>query len=62
MPSYKSKAWATIELRRYLEYARLSLNWSKLEGDLFDLLAQYDLELANIDVFDYEDVEEDADE
>ena len=62
LPSHKSKAWATIELRRYLEYARLSLNWGELEGDLFDLLAQYDLELANIDVFDYEDVEEDADE
>ena len=38
------------------------MNWDNLESDLNDLLAQYSLEIDDIDVYDYEDVEEGSDE
>ncbi|SEF62126.1 Superfamily II DNA or RNA helicase [Butyrivibrio sp. Su6] len=62
LPSRECDQWAKIELRRYLEYARLSLNWDELEMDLEDYLLQYDLSIEDIDVYDYEDVEVDEDE
>lgn len=62
LPSAESRAWATIELRRFLEYARLSTNWAELENELLGLLNQYGLELDDIDVFDYDEIEEGVDE
>lgn len=62
LPSYDLQAWAKIELRRYLEYARLSLNWNKLEPELNNLLSDYGLTIEEIDVYDYEDMEEPLDE
>lgn len=57
LPSTDNKAWATIELRRFLEYAKLALNWNNLKDELQGLLSQYNLEMDDIDVFDYEDME-----
>lgn len=62
LPSHDLQAWAKIEFRRYLEYARLSLNWDILEPELKDYLAYYGLALEDIDVYDYEDMEEPLDE
>ncbi len=62
LPSHDTSAWAKIELRRFLEYAKLSKNWPELEPVLESLLQQYDLSIDDIDVYDYEDVEEETDE
>lgn len=61
LPSDNSSQWATIELRRFLEYAKLSLDWEKLQDELDDMLIQYGLIIDDIDVYDFEDmgVEED---
>lgn len=62
LPSYDLQAWARIEFRRYLEYARLSLNWNELEPELMGFLSDYGLTLEDIDVYDYEEMEEPLDE
>ena len=62
LPSSHLQPWAKIELRRYLEYARLSLNWDELESELMDQLVEYGLTIEDIDVYDYEDMEESLDE
>ncbi|SDA76937.1 Superfamily II DNA or RNA helicase [Lachnospiraceae bacterium G11] len=63
LPSSECSQWAKIELRRYLEYARLSLNWDDgLEEELNRYLEQYNLSLEDVDVFDYEDMEATEDE
>lgn len=62
LPSSNLQTWAKIELRRYLEYARLSLNWDELEPELNDNLVGYGLTIEDIDVYDYEDMEEPLDE
>lgn len=62
LPSHEISAWARIEFRRYLEYARLSLNWNELEPGLNEYLQEYDLSIEDIDVYDYEDMEETLDE
>lgn len=70
LPSEDLQAWAKIELRRFLEYAKLALNWEKTESpaeeslkDVLDnLCMRYGLSIDDIDVYDYEEVEEPLDE
>jgi len=62
LPSENMQAWIKIELRRFLEYARLSLNWDSLREELETILLQYSLLLNDIDVYDYEDMEDVQDE
>lgn len=57
LPNYGMDQWAKIELRRFLEYARLALNWDELEADLDALLVQYGLSQEDVDVYDYEEME-----
>ena len=57
LPSHDLQSWAKIELRRFLEYARLSLNWDELKADLNEHLMQYNLTMDDIDVYDYEEME-----
>ena len=58
LPSSTSTQWASIELRRFHEYARLALNWNELSDTLCNLLSQYGLEITDVDVYDYEEMEE----
>lgn len=70
LPSVDLQAWAKIELRRFLEYAKLAINWDKtdnpseekLQDILDDLCLRYGLSIEDIDVYDYEEVEEPLDE
>ena len=52
------QGWAKIELRRFLEYARLALNWEELEKELDNHLYTYSLNIEDIAVYDYEEAEE----
>ena len=58
LPSSYSTGWAAIELRRFHEYAKLALNWDSLSATLDDLLNQYGLDITDVDVYDYEEMEE----
>lgn len=58
LPSTETVAWAEIELRRFHEYAKLALNWEELADTLNGLLDQYGLEINDVDVYDYEEMEE----
>lgn len=62
LPSHDLQGWAKIELRRFHEYARLALNWDDLEQELNDHLATYGLSIEDVDVYDYEEMEEPIDE
>lgn len=62
LPSQEMVSWAKIELRRYLEYARLALNFNELQAELDSYLHYYGLCTDDIDVFDYEDMEDTLDE
>ncbi len=62
LPSSDMQGWARIELRRFLEYAKLALNWSELEEELNDNLSRYSLSIEDVDVYDYEDMEVTLDE
>lgn len=62
LPSYDMQGWAKIELRRFHEYARLALNWEQLEVELNDHLGVYGLTIEDVDVYDYEEMEEMIDE
>lgn len=62
LPSRDLQGWAKIEFRRFYEYAKLALNWSELEAELESYLTRYDLCIEDIDVYDYEDVEDTVDE
>lgn len=62
LPSHDLQGWAKIEFRRFHEYARLALNWNKLEQELNDHLSAYDLCVEDVDVYDYEEMEEIIDE
>lgn len=58
LPRGITSQWATIELRRFHEYAKLALNWNELEEELRDLLIRYGLTIENVDVYDYEEMED----
>lgn len=62
LPSYDMQGWAKIELRRFHEYARLASNWNDLEVELNDHLGAYGLTIEDVDVYDYEEMEELIDE
>lgn len=62
LPKPNSEQWAKIELRRFHEYAKLSLNWKDLEDELTDMLIQYGLSLEDVDIYDYEEMEDYSDE
>lgn len=62
LPNSDMQGWAKIELRRFHEYARLALNWNELESELNSHLSSYGLSLEDIDVYDYEEMEEMIDE
>lgn len=62
LPKGDSQQWAKIELRRFHEYAKLALNWIDLESQLADMLIEYGLTIEDVDVFDYEEMEELNDE
>lgn len=57
LPSHDMMGWAKIELRRFLEYGRLALNWAELESELQSQLMTYGLSVEDIDVYDYDDME-----
>ena len=56
------RAGLKIELRRFREYAHLALNWDELERELSSLLVSFGLSDEDIDVYDYDEVEDIADE
>lgn len=62
LPSYEMQSWAAIELRRYKEFARLALNWSGLQVEFQQLMDNYGLSNENVDVYDYEDMEDYSDD
>lgn len=62
LPKGESQQWAKIEFRRFHEYAKLALNWSDLENQLMDMLVEYGLTIEDVDVFDYEEMEDLGDE
>ena len=62
LPSHDMQGWAKIELRRFHEYARLALNWEELEVELNDHLGAYGLTIEDVDVYDYEEMEDVIDE
>lgn len=62
LPSSEMTGWAKIEFRRFHEYAKLALNWNELESEFNDYLLEYGLDIEDVDVYDYDDVEESLDE
>lgn len=62
LPSHDMQGWAKIELRRFREYARLASNWCDLEKELDTHLLSYGLSDEDVDVYDYDDMEEFIDE
>lgn len=62
LPSNEMTEWAKIELRRFREYAKLSLNYEETESELEDMLMQYGLSIEDVDVYDYEEMEDEIDE
>lgn len=62
LPKEDSRQWAMIELRRFHEYAKLALNWDDLKDQLDDMLIEYGLTLEDVDIFDYEEMEDFGDE
>lgn len=62
LPSLEMEAWAKIELRRFREYGHLALNWDALYSELNNYLSMYGIDESEIDVYDYDDMEEESDE
>ena len=62
LPRGASSQWATIELRRFREYAKLALNWDELQVQLEDMMIEYGITEEDIDVYDYEEMEDIGDE
>ena len=62
LPSLDMETWAKIELRRFREYAHLALNWDELYSELNSYLAMYGIDESEIDVYDYDDMEDESDE
>lgn len=63
LPTTDMTAWAKIEFRRFHEYACLAQNWnSSLENELHSYLSEYNLAIEDVDVFDYDDMEDTTDE
>lgn len=58
LPSDNMDQWAKIELRRFNEYAKLARNWRDLKNELDNLLIRYGMSQEDIDVYDYEEMED----
>ena len=57
LPSLDNTSFATIELRRFNEYAHLALNAEENIKELERLMSDYHLDYENI-IFNYDDAEE----
>lgn len=62
LPSHDLQSWAAIELRRFKEFGRLALNWNELQDDFQQLMDDYYLSDEDVDVYDYEDMEDYSDD
>ena len=62
LPSYDLPSWAVIELRRFKEFGRLALNWQELQDEFQQLMDDYHLSHEDVDVYDYEDMEDYSDD
>lgn len=62
LPGYDMQGWAKIEFRRFREYAHLALNWDELELELSSYMSAYGLSDDDINVFDYDEMEDLLDE
>lgn len=62
LPGHDMQGWAKIELRRFREYAHLALNWNELQEELDSHLLMYGLCEEDIDVYDYDEMEDIVDE
>lgn len=62
LPSHNMQGWAKIELRRFREYAHLALNWDELERELNSHLISYNLYDEDVNVYDYDEMEDIIDE
>jgi len=62
LPSKSSEAWAKIELRRFYEYGHLAHNWQNIQDDFERLLSKYELNYEDVDVYDFENMEDNSDE
>lgn len=60
LPSYGSKNWATIEFRRFFEYARLAMNKEENEKLLDSFLIDYGIEYD--DICKFTEMEDEIDE
>lgn len=58
LPSNNMEQWAKIELRRFNEYAKLAKNWNELKHELDELLIRYGISHEDINVYDYEEMED----
>lgn len=59
LPSEDNITWASIEFRRFYEYAKLAINHEDLLKDLDVMCGKYGLNMDTIGVFDYDDEMED---
>lgn len=55
LPEEDNITWASIEFRRFYEYAKLALNSEELLKDLDIMCERYGLDIDTIGVFDYDD-------
>ena len=62
LPSSDMTTWASIEFRRYYEYARLAINSKELLDDLQGKLKFYELTIGDINTYEFEDMEVNTDE
>ncbi len=62
LPNYDMTSWAVIELRRFKEFGRLALNWDNLQDEFNQLMDNYNLSDEDVDVYDYEDMEDYSDD
>lgn len=62
LPPTDLDAWAKIELRRFREYAHLAQNKDQLSIEINKLLSKYGLTEDDINVYDFDDMEDETDE
>ena len=62
LPSPDVPAWAKIELRRFREYGHLAMNWDAIEPEFEAQKAIYGLTDDDINVYDYDEMEDGSDE
>lgn len=60
LPSYTSKSFAMIELRRFYEYLRLAENYNEYYDKFIQLMGDYDIDINEL--MNVEDTEEEMDE